>query len=252
MEENKTFGLSSFWLKIIAIVFMTLDHVIFVWHSEIDPSVVLYLRSLGRITFPVMVFLLTEGYVYTSNRIKYAGRLFVFALISMIPFYILHDKPWDVMFTLFVGLVLLIIKDECVVRFKQVDEKLWLVLFLFIAAAISWFMNTVDWGFPGVLAIYAGGQVKDIKLRVLMISGVLFGGSIFEVVVERALVVSDVVFYGGIALSAIVLLLYNGELGYAAKGKMKYAFYIYYPLHLFVIAMVWWFSEQGFAFTFGL
>lgn len=245
MEENREFGLSSFWLKILAIVCMTIDHATWMWYGQLDPLVAICLRSIGRFTFPIMVFLLTEGYVYTSNRIKYAGRLFAFALISMIPFYMMDGAPWNVMFTLFAGLSLLIIKDECVLRFKQIDERVWLFLFLMIAAALSWFMDSVDWGFPGVLAIYAGGQVKNKRFRALVITGVLFAGCVFGVLINRPFVMKDAIFYSGILLSTGVLLLYNGELGYTAKGKMKYAFYIYYPAHIFVLCMIYLISQEG-------
>ena len=41
---------------------------------------------LGRISFPLFAFFISEGYIHTSNLKKYYARLIVFGLISQIPF----------------------------------------------------------------------------------------------------------------------------------------------------------------------
>ena len=72
--------ISQEMLKIIACVTMLLDHIGATMVSGYG------LRIIGRIAFPIYCFLLVEGFTYTRNKAKYAMRLFVFALISEVPF----------------------------------------------------------------------------------------------------------------------------------------------------------------------
>ena len=248
--ENKKFGLSAFSLKMIAIVCMTLDHTMVIWSGSFDPLLVSVLRSIGRFTFPIMVFLLTEGYVYTSNRVRYAGRLFLFAILSMLPFCMMDGKPWNVLFTLFVGLVLLMLKDDVADRFCEVDARIWTVVFLLLSAVISWFLKECDWGFAGILIIYAAGQISNRKVRAVLISLGLFAGAIFKVCVMQGVdsfTQYSMIFYSGLLVSFIPMLFYNGERGKSYGIISKYAFYAYYPAHIFVLCMIYLVSANGFS-----
>ena len=45
-----------------------------------------WMRMIGRIAFPLYIYLMIEGYFHTSNLGKYFQRLFILALVSEIPF----------------------------------------------------------------------------------------------------------------------------------------------------------------------
>lgn len=79
--KNKWKLLDANALKIIAVVLMMLDHL---WASVIPGN--RWMTMLGRCAFPIFAFMVAEGYVHTSDVKKYIKRLFVFALISEIPF----------------------------------------------------------------------------------------------------------------------------------------------------------------------
>ena len=84
-------GFSGSALKVIALVSMTLDHIAY---YLMDKSIAYdAMRTVGRMAFPIFAFLLVEGYVHTRSVRKYALSLFIFALVSEIPWWLLnHDN----------------------------------------------------------------------------------------------------------------------------------------------------------------
>ncbi|MDR1766514.1 MAG: conjugal transfer protein TraX [Lachnospiraceae bacterium] len=110
-------GLSGFALKMIAIVTMLIDHIgyvsVFVFPYRLGNGEYYFYhiaRTIGRVSFPLFCFLLVEGAIHTSSRIKYAWRLLVFALISEIPYNLAFYRrisDWtmqNVFLTLLIGL----------------------------------------------------------------------------------------------------------------------------------------------------
>jgi len=85
LENNKEITSNS--IKIIAIIAMTIDHVTwkFCPGFQITP-LLLFLHLIGRLAAPIMMFFIVEGYYHTKNIKKYIFRLFLFAIISHIPF----------------------------------------------------------------------------------------------------------------------------------------------------------------------
>lgn len=130
-------GITGSTVKIIAIITMFIDHVGAVLLEQImmkkglleqpgglfaqlaagnTGNVLLFVfdtitRCIGRIAFPLFCFFIVEGYFHTRSRVKYCLRLFLFALISEIPFNIatslsVTNKSYQsVYFTLLLGLL---------------------------------------------------------------------------------------------------------------------------------------------------
>ncbi len=73
--------MSSFVLKIIACVFMLVDHVgfILIKNNRI-------FRIIGRLAMPIFAFQVAQGFKHTSSKPKYILRMFLFTLISEVPF----------------------------------------------------------------------------------------------------------------------------------------------------------------------
>ena len=79
MDNNRRFPLilSSFWLKIVALLTMTIDHVGLVYNIDA-------FRYIGRLALPLFCFMIAEGAIHTKNFRKYALRLGIMAsLISL-------------------------------------------------------------------------------------------------------------------------------------------------------------------------
>jgi len=90
------------FLKFIAMLTMLIDHIGYLFFPA-----ALWLRIIGRISFPIFAFLIARGYRYTSDKKKYALRLFVFGLISQVPYVIFVPGKLNIMFTLLIGLIII-------------------------------------------------------------------------------------------------------------------------------------------------
>ena len=100
-------------LKLLAIFAMLVDH----WAIVFVPGEfagLWLLRLVGRLTAPIMCYLIAEGYWHTSNLRRYLGRLLLVALVSHVPHALCFGfDPWrfweatDVMFALLLGLIAL-------------------------------------------------------------------------------------------------------------------------------------------------
>ena len=77
--KEKALVLDEFWLKIIAILTMTFDHIgyfleMYGGTNATFSSIALVCRILGRLSFPLFVFMLAEGLHKTHDRVNYLLR----------------------------------------------------------------------------------------------------------------------------------------------------------------------------------
>ena len=72
-------------LKIIAMVTMLIDHLGVLYFPELR-----ILRTIGRIAYPIFAYQIALGYKNTSNRGKYRWKLFIFGVVSQIPYMLLN------------------------------------------------------------------------------------------------------------------------------------------------------------------
>ena len=91
MQNTRKFPLilSSFWLKIIALLTMTIDHVGFFLEDNYTydwlPDLSNVFRIIGRFALPLFCFMIAEGAIHTKNFRKYALKLGIMAsLISVV------------------------------------------------------------------------------------------------------------------------------------------------------------------------
>ena len=83
MDNKRKFPLvlSNFWLKLIALLTMTIDHIGYLLPYS---TTALVFRYIGRLALPLFCFMIAEGAIHTKNFNKYAFRLGLMAsLISI-------------------------------------------------------------------------------------------------------------------------------------------------------------------------
>ncbi len=227
-------GIDAFWLKVIAIVGMTLDHIGMAFGSSLPLAAKILLYLPGGLTFPIMAYLLVEGYKKTSNVRRYMRRMFVFALVALLPFmWAFSMYTLNVLVTLLLGLVVLYLYDNMRHR----------ALFYLAFAGITIATVLCDWGLIGVPMIFAMYVLKGEKKRIILPIGIMVGAmEIFMGMGIAAGAFADVggadwpqmAFFVGSLCAIPLLLAYNGERG----RNMKYFFYAYYPAHLFVLGLL--------------
>lgn len=119
----------------------------------LPPGLDFALYAVGGMTFPIMAFLLTEGYAHTSDVRKYAVRLGVFALIAQVPYSLLFGVQANVLFTLLVGLGILCLGD----RFGTAWGAVATIVATLLLAAFA------DWGSIGLVAIFLFGTLREAR-----------------------------------------------------------------------------------------
>lgn len=233
--------MSSFVIKIIAIFTMLLDHSSDTLVGHITP-----LNFIGRIAFPLFCFQLVVGYAHTSSVSKYCIRLFVFSLISQIPFGIMiynytHELlALNVFFTLLLGVFVMIVYDSK--KFSPIVKS----LIIFGILLVAHFAN-VDYQALGVLLIlvihifYTLGTFKceessSISSKKYITSLFILAMLVFSILrylpTMKSFPINYTIFLTLCTFApTFIMLAYNGKKG----PSLKYFFYVFYPVHLIIL-----------------
>ncbi|MFR4555762.1 MAG: TraX family protein [Peptoniphilus sp.] len=154
--------MTSAKLKYVAIITMLIDHIgAFILEDVYGLNSTIYIlsRSLGRIAFPIFVFLLVEGFKKTKNIKKYFINLLIFAFISEIPFDLVHNgtifdpSHQNIFFTLLAGLIMLILIDR--IRIKRENIKIITEIFIVILFSLLSMVFRFDYSFFAPLVFYS-------------------------------------------------------------------------------------------------
>ncbi|OEG12528.1 hypothetical protein BCR25_07855 [Enterococcus termitis] len=176
---------------------------------------------IGRLAFPIFCFLLVEGFVHTSNIKRYSIRLFLFALLSEIPYDLAFSKRFvdihsqNVFFTLWIGLLVIAgLKKYWHSSLRSLPLSLMIIgSGVFVA---EW-LQTDYGGWIGVLLIVNFYLFRNRKLLKCLFGGlILLQNSVFGL------------------LAFLFIYLYNGQRG----RQLKYFFYWFYPVHLLVLVSI--------------
>ena len=236
-------GVSSNLLKIIAAVCMVIDHLGYMYY----PSAV-WMRIIGRISLPIFAFFIAEGCFYTKNRLKYFSLTFGLGVICQVVYFIAMKSLYMCILITFSLAILLIFSYQDIKNAVYRGAPFYEIIsksLIFIATIISvYYLNKImkiDYGFYGcVLPLFMAivmptseklpliekNRKVDLlgKINLLPVRLLLAIYPLYKIAIN-----GGALFYYYAPLALLLLLLYSGERG---KLKMKYFFYIFYPLHL--------------------
>ncbi len=237
---------SSDLIKLIAVICMTGDHIAwaaFPGYSHKPLAVALHI--LGRITCPVMCYFIAEGFYHTRSVKRYALRLGALACVShfaykfyggaasladYVPFGNGFLNQTSIIFALLSGLVML-----CIAKSEKINSPVLRAALIMITGVIS---MCADWGCIASFAVLCFGLFRGrFRLQAFLLAVLTALWAVFFIITADR-------FYGflqfGMLLSLPLLALYGGRRSKNPKLSkfMKWAFYVYYPAHLFIIGLL--------------
>ena len=202
-------SLNAFWLKIIALVSMTIDHIgYFGFPGNI------YWRIVGRLSFVIFAYMIANGYLYTRNKVRHGliilglGLLFDLALIVTNNY-----SASNIFTTLGLGYFLIMFYD---------NKKYGLCSLILLSSLFF----PLDYGIYGLLFIlfsyiFYNNISKLLFANVMLVIFGLYFGMVMDIQIFSC-------------LGIILLYCYNHE-----KGRgLKYFFYIYYPAHIIILRLI--------------
>lgn len=216
--------MTSFILKIIGVITMLFDHV-----GDAILGNFSFFNLIGRIAFPIFAFQLAVGYTHTRDLKKHIIKLFIFAIISQIPFVLFlstftNDFYLNIFFTFLLATFAMFFYDKC----KNKILGFISVIFISIIAELV----KVDYGAFGVLLVFLFYIFKDKKVYMSIATFILcFSKYIISIISFPAFYFQYILCAFFTFLATIFILFYNGKEG----PKTKYFFYIFYPLHLLIL-----------------
>jgi len=209
--------LTSNQLKLLALITMTVDHI----GVQLLPQYPL-LRIIGRLAFPIYAYMIAEGCAHTRNRKNYLLQMAGLALLCQLVSFFAMCSLFQCILVTFTLSIVTIFAIESPVSWHAPAAVCAVVFFTAILPHLLPYTDyAVDYGLLGVLlpvAVYLGKTPRQklaLAAMVLALLALDFGGNQW---------------YGLAAL--LPLALYSGQRG---KWKLKWLFYLYYPLHLAAI-----------------
>ncbi|MEI5994877.1 TraX family protein [Candidatus Enterococcus mansonii] len=243
-------------LKLIMMGLMALDHLI----PLLPPQFNTPIHMLTRCVAVFFAFMAVEGFHYTRNRRRYLLRLYGFAAIMFVgntlidtlitkePMYQIHN---NIFLTLAIGVTILTLIDFA----KQVKEPFFrissIVLAIFLTLGTFLGVIPAEGEFvviPFMLLSYffrENPKKRDISYLIFAIPLFvmpLLGLPNYSFNMIKMMLEANPDFLFILVIPFIHL--YNGQKG-SSNPTFKYLFYVFYPAHLWIIALVNFYLNQA-------
>lgn len=222
--KNRGF-IDAFWLKLIMAMLMTLDHL---YYYGIIPQRYILVHYLARLVAPVFAFLMAQGMIHTRNRPRYILRMAGCGGIMLAGNYCLYMLtgqwvPMNIFLSLAIGAALI----YCIDRFRSEETP---ALWILVGAALVFLCQYCEGGHlvPLMAVIF-----YYFRKQTLLMSAVYAAATGIPYLIPY-LQGSRLNPQFFMIFAVFPILAYNGKRGYDGPFG-KYFFYVFYPLHIWVI-----------------
>ena len=229
-ETRQTVGdwnWSRDFLKLVAIVAMTADHVsaYLMEHGTIAYEIC---QFFGNFTIVIMSYFIAQGLKYTHSVRRYAIRMLVWAVISQLPYHLLiQDSGLNVLVTLLGSLIAVHLLDK--------NGWSYYILAFAVFLPISLFS---DWAFLPLIftmIFYEADKYDKKWFSIILLPLVMF---VTRLLISRESIARYISEAVAFAIITAIIYLLRDRTEIKVEGKLPgFVFYAYYPLHLTVILL---------------
>ena len=225
---------SNFTLKIMAIIFMAMDHIYTYMNVALNNQVPIWFGYLGKLAAPIFFYLIVEGFYHTRSKNKYMQRIFSMGILMIIVdlLFKIHN---NIFLSLGFAIAMLSMIEQAKLSQKGSKKRIINIILAISFGVLGLFTEASLYGVGMVLIFYFLREKKvamTLTYIVFSLAGII--GFIGPNFIEAAFLWD----YQWMMVFAIIpILMYNGKLGMSNKF-IKWMFYWFYPIHLIVILLI--------------
>ena len=244
---------NAYQLKLFMAMLMVLDHLHHI-PGFLPSGWMEIFHVITRCVAPFFAYMAIEGFIHTRDRLKYNGRLFLWAGIMFAGNFglnhLLNEDSLtiynNIFFTLAMGILALNI--WCYkVKSTKLSPKMIMALRILIGVPVSIFACVAYEGSNSVvpfmfICYIFRNKIKIRNIAIFILSVLLFIPS-FQIYPSMGTTIRALMFNSDWLLFTTIpfMYLYNGERGPKTKFS-KYFFYVFYPAHLWILALIGYFT----------
>lgn len=228
--------LSAFQLKMFMAILMVLDHLPNI-PGFIPPNLALFFHVITRCVGVWFAYMAVEGFIHTSNKIKYNALLALWAIFMLLGNLIFKVSN-NIFLTLAMGVLVLNL------LFNQQSKTMIIKILRIVLAAIIAFIALffTEGGIviiPFMFITYALRHKHLWRNIAYLIFSIFLFSSSFVVYETLSMTINMLALNSDFMFITVLpfIYLYNGKRG-LNNNFSKYFFYVFYPAHLWIIALI--------------
>jgi hypothetical protein len=225
LASTRKFDFGRELLKIIAIVTMASDHIGKILYPDI-----LLLQVIGRLSFPIFAYLVVLGVESTKKPRKYMVTLLSFALLSQIPYFLAFGIPpfeqLNILFSLFLSAMTIYFYNK-----RSMLAFIPLLLSIVLMTEGSYYVVLTA---VGMKLLKDRPKLGALALLALNLQFLFIPDLESQIQILSLLAVPLIFLHIKNWLKKEIVIPEN-SLAYTVR---KYAFYIFYPLHLALLFLI--------------